>query len=422
MKKILLVLLISISSVFAIDAKMEIIKKSNNLPTILVSAASDSANMTLSTKIERMIVQDLLVSGHFKVPEIQEKVFFKDNPNMVTLSRNGVDLYLNLFIEPSTFNGMKIHFKLFDVNKKEVVLNRALSTSNVNRYPFIAHRISIAINKYLNAPSIDWMDKFVVFSVYRNAKQADIMIGDYTLEFKHPIVRGGLNIFPKWVSDKQEEIYYTTYNNGLPELRKHNIYTKQRETILKSEGMVVASDISKDGSKVLITASPDGQPDIYLYDIRTKTKKRLTKYKGIDVGAHFVENDTKIVFVSDRLKYPNIFAKKIGGRGVERLVYHGRNNSSATTHKNYVIYTSRDKSNEFSSSAFNLYLISTQSDFLRRITSSGSNQFPKFSTDGESVLFIKRFRGKSFVGIYRVNFDKVFTFPLQNGKLQSIDW
>jgi TolB protein len=421
MKKIILLLTLTVSVLFAVDAKMEIIKKSNNLPTILVSSALENQEL-LVNKLEKIIINDLKVSGHFKLSTLKYKSSFSETPNNVTLANNGVDLFLNLYVEPSAFNGLSLKFKLFDVNQKRVVINRVISTSKVDRYPFIGHRVSILVNKHLNAPSIDWMDKFVIFSVYKNAKQADIYIGDYTLEYQKTVVRGGLNIFPKWANAKQEEFYYTTYNNGTPQLKKMNIYNRKRQTILKSQGMVVASDISKDGSKVLITASPNGQPDIYLYDVRTKIKKRLTKYKGIDVGAHFVENDTKIVFVSDRLKYPNIFAKKIGQRGVERLVYHGRNNSSATTFKNYVVYTSRDKENEFSSSAFNLYLISTQSDFIRRLTTNGSNQFPKFSEDGESILFIKRYKDRSSVGIIRVNYNKSFQFPLKNGKLQSIDW
>ena len=422
MKNILILLTISFSTLFAVDAKMEIIKKSQNLPKIEVSTASDSANAVLAKKITKIIIQDLKVSGHFDISDQKQSVFFKDQPNMVTLSKNGVDLFLNVFVQPGNFGALKVNVKLYDVNQKRQVFNNTIGTSKQDRYPFVAHRISISINKHLNAPSIDWMDKFVIFSIYKGAKQAEIAIGDYTLSYQKTVVRGGLNIFPKWANSKQEEFYYSTYVNGLPQIKKMNIYNRKRQTVMSSEGMVVVSDISEDGKKLLITASPQGQPDIYLYDLRTKIKKRLTKYKGIDVGAHFVENDSKIVFVSDRLKYPNIFAKKIGGRGIERLVYHGRNNSSATTYKNYVVYTSREKGNQFSSSAFNLYLISTQSDFIRRLTTNGSNQFPKFSNDGESILYIKQFKGKSSIGIIRVNYNKTFLFPLKNGKLQSIDW
>jgi TolB protein len=168
--------------------------------------------------------------------------------------------------------------------------------------------------------------------------------------------------------------------------------------------------------------SPNDQADIYLFDTQSKIRTKLTNYSGIDVGGSFIENDSKIVFVSDRLQYPNIFAKKIGARAVERLVYHGRNNSSATAHQNYIVYSSREGDNEFSKHSFNLYLISTQSDFVRRLTSKGVNQFPKFSQDGESILFIKNENQKSSLGIIRLNYNKSFLFPLKNGNIQSIDW
>jgi TolB protein len=208
----------------------------------------------------------------------------------------------------------------------------------------------------------------------------------------------------------------------IPVLKKHNLYTTSSTNIISSDGMVVCSDISQQTSKIILTMAPNSQPDIYIYDLKTKIKSRLTKYKGIDVGGSFVENDTKIVFISDRLKKPNIFAKTIGQKGVERLVYHGKNNSQCTTFNNYIVYSSRESNNEFGRNAFNLYLISSQSDFIRRLTTTGRNQFPKFSQDGDSILFIKSYKNKSYLGIIRLNYNKSFLFPLKSGKLQSIDW
>jgi TolB protein len=37
-------------------------------------------------------------------------------------------------------------------------------------------------------------------------------------------------------------------------------------------------------------------------------------------------------------------------------------------------------------------------------------------------LFIKNYKGKSYLGIIRLNYNKSFLFPLKSGKLQSIDW
>lgn len=422
-KKLIVSVLIFSISVFAADAELDIVKNSTNLPKVEIGVSPNTMKKTLTTKIKKMIEKDLEVSGHFDVLKSNESVDYNSMPNVLTLSNRGTDLFLNINTQVSGFGGISVMVKLFDINTRQLIFNRSFTTSLEDRYPFLAHRISIAVNKHLKAPSIEWMDKFVLFSQYKEARKADIIIADYTLTFQKPVIRGGLNIFPKWASKtKQEEFYYTTYDKGIPTLVKTNLYTRKRETIMKSEGMIVASDISEDGKKVLITASPEYQPDIYLYDTRNKSKIRLTTYKGIDVGARFVENDSKIVFVSDRLSYPNIFAKKLGSRGVERLVYHGKNNSSATTFKDYIVYTSRDKGNEFGDFAFNLYLMSTKSDYLKRLTANGSNQFPKFSPDGESVIFLKTVRDRSSIGIIRLNHDKSYLFPLKNGKIQSIDW
>ncbi|WP_072682757.1 Tol-Pal system protein TolB [Arcobacter sp. LA11] len=420
--KLLVLILVLTNFSFAADAEIDIVKKSSTLPKIEIGVAPSAMKKSLTSKIKDMVAKDLKVSGHFDVLNSALSVDYNSRPNMLSLSNKGTDLFLNINSSVSGFGGYSVMVKLYDINSKQLVFNRTFTTSSEERYPFLAHRVAISINKHLKAPPIDWMDKFVIFSQYQGAKKADIIIADYTLTFQRKIIKGGLNIFPKWADKKQESFYYTTYDKGIPTLIKTNIYTRKRETIMTSEGMLVASDISADGKKLLITASPNYQPDIYLYDIRKKSKIRLTTYKGIDVGAHFVENDSKIVFVSDRLKYPNIFSKKLGSRGVERLVYHGRNNSSATTHKDFVIYTSRDRDNEFGTYTFNLYLMSTKSDFLKRLTSNGSNQFPKFSRDGESVIFLKNNKDRSSIGIIRLNHSKSFLFPLKNGKIQSIDW
>lgn len=421
MKIILTFIFLFINSVFAVDASMEIVKKGTNLPNIVINVSSDIQSVDFTNKIKNVIEQDLMVSGHFNIRNDLNAYSFDSKPDIFGLRKNGVDLYVNLYAN-TTNSGVVLNVKLFDINSDTEVFTNTFNSNSKERFPFLGHRASIAINKYLNAPTIDWMERFVIFSRYSSPKTSEIVIADYTLAYQKVIITGGLNIFPKWADQEQTSFYYTSYKTGTPTLNKINIYSGQREKIISSDGMVVCSDVSEDGSKLLLTMSPSGQPDIYLFDTNTRIKTRITDYQGIDVGGYFVENDTKVVFVSDRLKYPNIFAKKIGSRGVERLVYHGKNNSSATTYKNYVVYTSREGDNEFSKGSFNLYLISTTSDFLRRLTTTGRNQFPKFSHDGESILFLKDYNGRSSIGIIRLNYDKSFLFPLNSGKIQSIDW
>lgn len=421
MYKYLVSLFLIFSFSYGVDAELEILKKVSNLPVISVKSSSDCLEKKFCYEIQKTIKKDLEVSGHFKTKDTKEVVEYEARPNMLTLKNEAIDLYATIKVIKEQ-DGLKVLLNMYDINSRKLVLNKSYTSSRANRYPFVAHRITVDINAHLNAPSISWMNRFVIFSKYTGIKESEIVIADYTLTYQQTIVKGGFNIFPKWAGSEQEEFFYTSYINEVPTLFKVNIYTGKREKILHSDGMIICSDVSKDGKKILVTMSPNSQPDIYEYNLETKLKTRVTRYKGIDVSGSYVDNDTKVVFVSDRLKRPNIFAIKIGNKGVERMVYHGSNNSSVTTYNDMIVYSSRDTSSEFGYNTFNLYLISTKSTFIKQLTSTGINQFAKFSADGESVLFIKRDKGVSSLGIIRLNYDKSFLFPLKVGKLQSIDW
>ena len=405
----------------AVDAQLDIIRKNTIIPKISINIVNNTVNKKLINKIKSLLEKDLEISNHFVVKNNNFNVK-RITDNISFLNNKNIDLLLLLNIENSKSKNIVINTKLFDLNKKEIILNKKYIISNTNRYPFLSHKIAININDILKAPSIKWMDRFVIFSRYTDAKKSEIVVSDYTLTYQKIVVSGGLNIFPKWANEEQSSFYYTTYSNRFPTLIQQNLYTLKSKDIISSAGMLVCSDVDYKSNKILLTMAPNGQADIYLFDTKSKIKKRLTKYSGIDVGANFIDDKKSIIFVSDRLGKANIFSKSINHRGVERMVYHGKNNSQASTHDNYIVYSSRENNNEFGYNTFNLYLISTKNDLLRRLTLKGSNKFPKFSNDGESILFTKNYKNKSYLGIIRLNHNKSFLFKLKVGKLQSIDW
>ena len=97
MYKILLLLSLVISSVFAeVDASLEILKKANSLPKILVSVATDTSEVETLNKIKKGLIDDLGVSGHFEVATITSNSAYDSIPDILTLSNQGVSLYLNL--------------------------------------------------------------------------------------------------------------------------------------------------------------------------------------------------------------------------------------------------------------------------------------------------------------------------------------
>jgi TolB protein len=421
-KKIVMIVLLG-CSLFAYDSTVEIVKKMDRLPKIILQDAS-LANIELNfrTKFHKILAGDLRVSSHFEVNDEYLQSSFEGNLEENFMSKYKSDLILRYQLSFEGDGNVLANIKLINANDGEANFNKMYRISKSERYPFLAHKIAIDINNEIGAPSIKWMEQFIIFAKYTESKKSEIVISDYTLSFQKTVISGGLNVFPKWADKSQSAFYYTSYNGAKPTLYKVDVGSGKRERIISSEGMLVCSDVSRNGKKLLLTMAPKDQADIFVYDLNSKNLEKVTSYSGIDVNGNFIDDDKRVVFVSDRLGYPNIFAKDIGSSKIEQMVYHGRNNNSCSALDNYIVYSSRERESEFGASTFNLYLISTQTDYIRQLTATGKNLYPRFADDKETILFIKYFENQSALGVIRLNANKSYHFPLKVGQIQSIDW
>ena len=425
MKKIYL-LLFCISFAFAepIDATLEVVKKFGNLPNILVqNTGKDYSQREYSQRIFKMLIADLKVTGHFATQESPEVVSSAMVLNFDEYRKSKIDLIARVNAEITKEN-LEARLQLYDANTGLLALSKEYRSANAESYPFLAHKMAIDINDYIKAPKVDWMERMVILSHYTKPGESEILTSDYTLTYKKQLISGGLNIFHKWENESQNAFYYTKYLDK-PTLFKFDLTNGQNHKILESNGMLVASDVSSDSTKLLLTMAPDEQADIFLYDVPSKQITKLTKYSGIDVSGNFIEDEKRVMFISDRLGYPNVFAIPLSGEvsgAVEQMVYHGRNNNAASAYGNYIVYSSRETSDEFNRNTFNLYLVSTKSDFIRRLSTNGVNQLPRFSKDGETIMYIKHEGNQSALGIIRLNYNKTLLFPLSGSTIQSMDW
>ncbi len=426
MKKICVWVLLCVNCLFAnqeIDATLEVVKKFGNLPNILVQYSGNDYNQKEYTlRIFKMLVADLKVTGHFTVQEdgniANEMVL-----NFDEYRKAKIDLIARVSAEILQ-DGLVVNLQLYDANSGTLALSKEYKNSSAETYPFLAHKLAIDINDYIQAPNVDWMERIVVVSYYTKPGESEILLSDYTLTYKNSLIKGGLNIFPKWANEQQNAFYYTKYLDK-PTLFKYDLTTGQNTQIISSEGMLVASDVSKDSTKILLTMAPNEQADIFLYDIPSAKLTKLTNYRGIDVSGNFIEDEKRVMFISDRLGYPNVFAISVEGEAngsLEQMVFHGRNNNAANAFGEYIVYSSRETNEDFSRNTFNLYLVSTKSDFIRRLSANGINQLPRFSKDGETIMYVKHESNQSALGIIRLNYNKTLLFPLRGGIIQSMDW
>jgi len=415
--KIFFSLFILVNFLFAGDATIEVVKKADSLPSLAVEDASISYDDTFKLRFFKSLVADLNVISLFNVDRHHRLVNYDDTNVLVENKDMNYVLRYKMFEDDN--RALNIEMKLF--NRDEEVFSKRYRVNKKNIYMFISHAMAYDINEFMGEPSVEWMKRKVIFARIVAPKKSEIIIADYTLSYQHVIIKGGLDIFPKWANKAQNAFYYTSLDPLKPTLKYVDIKTAKVKNIISSDGMMVCSDVSEDGKSLLLTMARDGQPDIYLYNTVTKKYKRITTYSGIDVNGQFMGNN-KIIFISSRLGYPNVFSKRLDTGVVEQMVYYGKSNSSCSAQGHYIVYEARESSNAFSVNTFNLHLISTKTDFIRRLTATGINEFPRFSKDGDAIIFIKNYKSQSAIGIIRLMHNKNYLFPLKSGKIQSMDW
>lgn len=363
-------------------------------------------------QIDAMLLNDIKVSDHMEAIANPFKNGFDKIPSAADLRKSGIEVLLKYKLS-KTQRGFALDLKIID-QTKPIPTQLRFSIPDFKEYPFLSHNVAVSVNDYLKAPSIDWMKNFVLLSKDTGVKKSDIVIADYTLTYQKTLISGGYNVFPKW-SAGQTELYYTAYEKT-PTLYKYNIYTGKKTRIISSEGMLVCSDVNHDGSKILISMPNGALPDVFLYDVKTRTKNNLTSYPGIDVNGNFIENEQKIAFVSDRLGFPTVFTKSINSAAVDQLIFSPKYNSTFSAKNQLLVYAGRD------ASGTNIYLVDTKSGHKKQITASGHNTSPRLSNAGDAVMFFKNDRGKTYLGIFRLNSSSTFLFPMNFGKIKSLDW
>ncbi|WP_294884400.1 MULTISPECIES: Tol-Pal system protein TolB [unclassified Sulfurimonas] len=415
--KIFISLLIAVSIMFASDATIEVVKKADSLPSLAVEDSSISYDQTFKERFFKSIVADLNVLSIFNVDRNYRTVSY-DASNVVVENKD-MNYVLRYKLSEGENRALNVELKIFTQNN--VVFNKIYKLNNPEIYMFASHEIAYDVNSFMGEAPIEWIKRKVIFSRMISPQKSELVISDYTLAYQHVAVKGGFNIFPKWANKEQSAFYYSSLDEKKPTLKYVNIRTGSVKVIASSDGMMVCSDVNEDGSKLLLTMAPKGQPDIYLYDVKTKNSKVLTTYGGIDVSGQFMGKD-KVVFVSDRLGYPNIFSYNMNSGSIEQMIYYGKSNAACSVFGGYIVYKARESSSSFGDNTFNLHLISTETDFIRRLTAVGVNEFPKFSIEGDAIIFIKNYKGQSSIGLIRINHNKNYLFPLKDGKVQSLDW
>ncbi|OHD85020.1 Tol-Pal system protein TolB [Sulfuricurvum sp. RIFCSPLOWO2_12_FULL_43_24] len=414
--KIIFFWLCLIQLLWGADATIEVVKGVARLTPLAIEDSSPQST-EMSQKFSQMLAADMNVVSMFSVDESYAMAGF--DATSPAPAHKEARYLLRYRLVNDGMGGVKADVKLLQDGTPLFLKSYILKQSEM--LVFLSHSVAYDINAKIGGSPIDWIKRKVLFVRLTSPRHSEIVASDYTLSYQKVILKGGIYGFAKWANREQSDLYYTSLSDFKPTIYKMNLLSGKKEKVISSDGMAVCSDVSEDSTRLLLTLAPTGQPDIYQYDLNSNTKTRITDYSGIDVNGQFM-GDGSIAFVSNRFGYPNVFSTRINSNAVSQLVYQGKNNSSLSSYKNFLVYKARESTSGYGGNAFNLHLLSLNSGNIKRLTASGENDYPRFSPDGEAILYIKQEGSRSSIGLIRFGINKSFAFPLKIGRIQSIDW
>jgi len=207
-----------------------------------------------------------------------------------------------------------------------------------------------------------------------------------------------LNLFPT-ASPSGQEIYFTSYIRGNPDLYKLDLFSRSISPISARKGINSSAAVSPDGKYIALILSVDSDAELYLLDRNGKMVRRISKSWGIESSPAFSPSGKEIVFSSDRSGAIQLYITDIEGLNQRRLTYNGNYNDtpSWSPKGDLITYASRE------GGRFQIYTIPITGENPQRLTSLGNNQDPCFSPDGLHICFVSDRSGSN--EIYIMNFD-----------------
>jgi TolB protein len=136
-----------------------------------------------------------------------------------------------------------------------------------------------------------------------------------------------VSVAPKW--GPNEQIVYTSYLEGYPDVYLINVLTGARERISNFAGLNTGADISPDGRDIVLVLSKDGNPELYVKNLRGGKPTQITSTRNAgEASPSWSPDGMRIVYVSDSSGRPQIYEiTRSGGRG-KRLTPRGTENVS----------------------------------------------------------------------------------------------
>jgi len=343
----------------------------------------DAKDSTLMQYATRIIQNDLDFYADFELMPLDTfylQVYEIIELDLLGWQRLGATCLVKLEAEFPGPN-LRVRWRLYDTARKQQFAKGTLE-HHKSLWRELGHDVANEVVHTLTGEEGIFQTKIVYAKKVGEAKE--LFLSDYDGANERQLTKtGSINISP-FFSPKSEEVYFTSYMDGDPQLYKVNVYSSKVSRVASFPGIVAAPAISPDGNKIACVLTRDGNSEIYVLDLKGRVIKRLTYHWAIDTSPTWSPDGRLIAFASDRSGRPQVYIMDSDGLNVRRLTYEGRYNDSPvwSQRSDRITFVSRTKAGRF-----DIASIDTSGTDYRILTEVGTNENPHFSPDGKHIIF-----------------------------------
>ncbi|MFM2397688.1 MAG: hypothetical protein RLZZ144_938 [Pseudomonadota bacterium] len=357
----------------------------NQIPVSIVPFDGDP---TLSQNLVKVITDDLLRSGLFKVMDTVGRE--PHEPKQINFADwQGVDA-ISIGKVTQADGKIEVRFRLIDTLKKNEMLGQIIS-GPANQSRKVAHRIADIIFARLTGSAGVFSTRIAYIN--RQGQQNRLVIADSDGYGEQTIVSSNEPLMsPSWSPDGSR-IAYVSFEQGRAMIFVQSLLTQNRRLIAAFPGSNSAPAWSPDGQQLAVVLTHEGSSQIYLIRADGSNVRRITNSGVIDTEPCFSPDGRSIIFTSDRGGNPQIYRMQLDGSQVQRLTFEGRNNFSPR-------FSPDGKSFVFSQFNKGSFFIAAQ-DFetaqLQQLTSGNWDKKPSFAPNGKLILFASEASGRGIL-------------------------
>jgi len=398
-----LIFIVSTGLVAQEEIKVKITEGISMVPVALPNFAYSDKSI-IEDKVMSLLYEtvwnDLEYSKVFKLVPRQYFSYIKkiDHDNIIFKDWESVQARVLITGKLEISKGDRIIFsvKVYEVKTGKIIFKRNFGARK-EFTRLIAHRVSDEMMKHFGEKPY-FTSKLVYVSTRDGNKEIYIMDYDGGRE-KRITFNTYIDLMPSW-SKNSENLMFTTYKNGIPDLVKFNLYSG-KTSLISTGGVNYRADWSNEGGKLVYTSSKKGKnAEIYVRKMDSGKEKRLTFNRIIDSSPCWSPNGREIAFTSQRSGTPQIYIMNEDGTNVRRITYEGtyHDNAAWSPDGSRIAYVSRIEGR------FDIYVLNIKKNSISKLTEmSGRNENPTWSPDSRHIVFTSNRNGR--YQIYSIDYD-----------------